>query len=78
MDEFIAIEEDSGAWRDYDSPGITKVNLPNGLLHKEYYLNKKYKEADVVISVPCLKNYWHAAITGGIKNVGIGATPANI
>jgi len=78
VDEFIAIEEDSGAWHDYNSKGIEKVELPNGLLHKEYYLNKKYKEADVVISVPCLKDHWNAAVSGGIKNVGIGATPANI
>jgi uncharacterized protein (DUF362 family) len=78
VDEFIAIEEDSGAWRDFESPGIVKVSLPNGLIHQEYYLNKKYKEADVTISVPCLKNHWHAAVSGAVKNVGIGATPANI
>ncbi len=78
VDKFIAIEEDSGEWRDFSSPGITKVSLPNGLLHKEYYLNKKYKKADVLISVPLLKNHWQAVVTGAIKNVGIGATPANI
>ena len=78
VDEFLAIEEDSGAWHDYNSDGIVKVGLPNGLLHKEYYLNKKYKEADVLISLPCLKNHWNAAVTGSIKNVGIGATPGSI
>jgi len=78
VDEFIAIEEDSGSWHDLKSEGVVKVDLPNGLLHKEYYLNKKYKEADVLISLPCLKNHWNAAVTGGIKNVGIGATPGNI
>ncbi|NLY88185.1 MAG: DUF362 domain-containing protein [Firmicutes bacterium] len=77
-DGILAIEEDSGGWRDYDSTGIVAVDLPDGLLHKRYYLNKKYKEADVVISLPCLKNHWHAAVTGAIKNVGIGATPGNI
>ncbi|NLG83186.1 MAG: DUF362 domain-containing protein [Firmicutes bacterium] len=35
-----------------------------------------FKEADVVIGLPCLKNHWHAAVTGGIKNLRIGATPA--
>jgi uncharacterized protein (DUF362 family) len=78
VDAFLAIEEDSGSWHNYKSSGLVKVKLPNGLIHKEYYLNKKYKQADVVISIPTLKNHWHAAVTGGIKNVGIGATPANI
>ncbi|MGE5557338.1 MAG: DUF362 domain-containing protein [Bacillota bacterium] len=78
VDEFIAIEEDSGEWEDVNSPGLSKVSLPQGLIHKEYYLNKKYKEADVLISIPCMKTHWHAAVTCGIKNVGIGATPANI
>lgn len=78
VDEFIALEEDSGAWQDFNSPKLTKVLLPDGLLHKEYYFNKRYYEADVIISVPCLKDHWHAAVTGGIKNVSIGASPANI
>ncbi|MGE5558238.1 MAG: sugar-binding protein [Bacillota bacterium] len=78
VDEFVAIEEDSGALRDYGSPRLTKVRLPQGLLHKSYYLNRRYEEADVLISVPTLKNHWHAVMTGGIKNVGIGATPASI
>ncbi len=78
VDEFVSIEKDSGAWHDYNSPGIVKVLLPNGLIHKEYYLNKKYQEADVLISVPCLKTHWSAAVTGGIKNVSIGASPGNI
>ncbi|MGE5557702.1 MAG: DUF362 domain-containing protein [Bacillota bacterium] len=72
-DEFIALEEDSAK----EGQTVT-VKLPGGLLHKEYYLNKKYKEADVLISLPCLKNHWHATVTGGIKNVGIGATLRNI
>ncbi|MCX7921737.1 MAG: DUF362 domain-containing protein [Clostridia bacterium] len=78
VDEFIAIEEDSGGWQEFSSPNLVKVSLPTGLLHKQYYLNKKYYEADVLISVPCLKNNSGTVITGGIKNVSIGATPANI
>lgn len=78
VDEFLAIEEDSGGWRDFESPGMAKVNLPKGLIHQSYYLNRKYYEADVVISLPTMKNHWHAAVTGGIKNVAIGATPANV
>lgn len=78
VDEFLALEEDSGAWHDYASPGLVKISLPDGLLHKEYYLNKKYAQADVLISLPVLKNHSCAVISGAIKNVGIGATPANI
>jgi uncharacterized protein (DUF362 family) len=78
VDRFIPIETDSGAWQDTASPGLVKVGLPDGLLHTEYYMNRKYKEANVVISLPCMKNHWSAAVSGGIKNVGIGATPANI
>lgn len=78
VDGFIGIEEDSGAWQDFNSISLSKVSLPNGLLHKEYYLNKRYKEADVLISVACLKSHASAVVTGGIKNLSIGATPANI
>ena len=78
VDAFLAIESDSGAWQDTSSPGLVKVDLPDGLWQTSYYLNRKYKEADVVISLPVLKNHSYAAVTGAIKNVAIGATPANI
>jgi uncharacterized protein (DUF362 family) len=78
VDGFIGIEEDSGGWQDYNSTSLSRVSLPNGILHKEYYLNKRYKEADVLISIACLKSHASAVITGGIKNLSIGATPANI
>ncbi|MBN2443463.1 MAG: DUF362 domain-containing protein [Spirochaetales bacterium] len=78
VDEFLAIENDSGAFRDWKSPGLVKVPFPEGLLHDAYYYNKKYYEADVLISLPCLKNHWSAIVTGSIKNLGIGATPGNV
>jgi uncharacterized protein (DUF362 family) len=78
VDGFIGIEEDSGGWQDYNSTRLSKVSLPNGLIHKEYYLNRRFKEADVLISVACLKSHASAVVTGGIKNLSIGATPANI
>jgi uncharacterized protein (DUF362 family) len=74
---FIRLEADSGT-AGKSSPQLVKVSLPQGLIDKEYYLNKIYKEASVVISMPCLKNHWNAVVSGGIKNVGIGATPGNI
>jgi uncharacterized protein (DUF362 family) len=78
VDEFIAIEEDTGKWQDYSSKELIKLSLPNGLLHKEYYLNKKYFQCDVLVSIPCLKTNSGAIVSGAIKNVSIGATPANI
>lgn len=48
------------------------------MLHSSYYLNRKYYEADVLISLPTLKNHGSACITGSLKNVWIGATPGNI
>jgi len=44
----------------------------------EFYFNKLYYNADVIISIPVLKNHHYAAITGAIKNVAIGSSPPNI
>lgn len=78
VDEFVAIEEDSGEWQEFDSPELVRHSLPGGLLHKEYYLNKIYYQCDVLISIPCLKTNSGTVVSGSIKNVSIGATPANI
>jgi uncharacterized protein (DUF362 family) len=72
VDKFIAIEMDTEG--DY----LVNVDLPGGLYKKRYAMNRIYKEAEVVISLPCLKNHWQAVVSGGIKNVGIGATPGNV
>lgn len=78
VDAIIPIESDSGGWHEYDAPQLAKVDLQDGLYRKVYYLNRRYYEADVVISLPTLKNHWDAAVTGAVKNLAIGATPANI
>jgi uncharacterized protein (DUF362 family) len=78
VDEFLAIETDSGKWQDKKSPGIVKIDYRDGLYRKEYFLNKKIYEANALISLPTLKNHWHAVVTGCIKNIAIGSTPANI
>lgn len=76
------IDEESGKWRDSNSVKLKKVKLGSKGLYSHvnytYYLNKLYYDADFLISVPVLKNHGSAGITGGIKNVGIGATPSNI
>ena len=78
VDEFFAIETDSGTWGDRNSNGLIRVSLEGALLHSEYYFNRRLYEADVLISLPTLKNHWDAVVTGSIKNIAIGVTPANI
>ncbi len=88
VDAFLALEEISGDWNDYESdelrsfllPAETALNpdfvLPDG--NSQYYYNKRYFEADVIISLPVLKNHESTGVTGAIKNMGIGGTPSNI
>jgi len=87
VDDFICIEE-SGKYEQWKSPKLQKVTLPNGIglypdymkpnKSAEFYLNKLYYNANVIISIPVLKNHHYAAITGAIKNVAIGSSPPNI
>ncbi|MDR1536858.1 MAG: DUF362 domain-containing protein [Clostridiales bacterium] len=47
-------------------------------MHDEHYLPKAFYEADIVISLPCLKTASGVVFTGGIKNISLGVTPGNI
>jgi hypothetical protein len=88
VDAFIAIEEASGAWHDNTSDQLrstllssekalcSQFRLGNGAA--AYYYNRRYFEADVIISLPVLKNHEAAGVTGAVKNMGIGGTPTNI
>ena len=78
VDGFVDLEASSGDWLDTSSSQLVSVPLVNGLLRASYYYNRQYYQADVIISVPTLKTHWHAAVTGAVKNLGIGAAPANI
>ncbi len=78
VDGFICLEEDCGAWQDFDAGEVVKVDLPDGLLHKTYYFNRILYEADVVISIPTLKTSSGVVVTAGIKNVSIGTPPGNL
>jgi uncharacterized protein (DUF362 family) len=40
------------------------------------WMDSRYVEADWLISVASMKTHWQAGVTGAVKNVGIGATPA--
>ena len=78
VDGFICLEEDCGAWQDFDAPEVVEVSLPDGLLHQSYYFNRILYEADVIISVPVLKTTSGVVVTAGIKNVSIGTPPGNL
>jgi uncharacterized protein (DUF362 family) len=64
---------------DRGEPGCVRGD--RGLVQKpgksgtQYWINQRYVEADVVISVATLKTHSSAGITGSVKNLGIGTTP---
>ena len=85
IDSIIALEWTGNTYGDAMLHGIS---LPDELSlypdskkpnkTRPIYLHKTYYEADVIISIPVLKNHATAGITGATKNVGIGATPPRI
>jgi uncharacterized protein (DUF362 family) len=70
VDEFIALEGSSCL--DRTTTGLVQKAGKSGT---EYWINKRYVEADIVISLPTMKTHQGAGITGGVKNLGIGVTP---
>ena len=86
VDKFVGLDETGDGYRAIDSEDLVAVDLKEKqqykklpkFLNNRYYFDKTYYSADVVISLCCLKNHMNAAITGGIKNVGIGVMPGKI
>ncbi len=83
IDSLVPLEDVSGAWGDTNSVYLQCVSLPSGKAlyngaNNRYWMHKLYYNADVLISVPVLKNHCYTGNTGSIKNVGIGATPPTI
>ena len=83
LDSIMYLESSCGAWFDTTSAHLQGVSLPaDTYLYDDYsgryWLNRIYYDADVLISLPVLKNHFNAGITGAVKNVGIGATPPTI
>jgi uncharacterized protein (DUF362 family) len=66
-DDLVAV--DIGELKLYEDSG--SLAHTNGI----YYMDKDYYSADVIIDLPVLKNHMGPAVTGAIKNVGIGSTP---
>jgi len=82
LDEVVFLE-DICSWQEKDSPALVRLSLPEDKFlytahNNTYYMSKLYYDADVLISIPCLKTHLSAGVTGAVKNVGIGATPSQI
>jgi uncharacterized protein (DUF362 family) len=60
---------DSGGTDVADPGKVTRVVVPNGLIRTEYWLPNVVLQADVLISVPVLKNHSQAGVTLGMKNL---------
>jgi uncharacterized protein (DUF362 family) len=71
VDEFIALE--GAACGSSDSTGLVQKPGQSGA---QYWINQRYLDADVVISIANLKTHSQAGITGAVKNLGLGVTPA--
>lgn len=68
VDQFIALEG-SGGCNTRSTAGLVQRN--------GYYMDPQWASADVIISLPVLKTHGSAGITGAVKNLGIGGTPAS-
>jgi len=70
VDEFVGIEGTSCT--DTSTGALEQRTAASG---KKYWVRSRFANADVVISMPVMKTHSVAGITGGVKNLGIGATP---
>jgi len=68
---------DSGDTDVADPGKVTQVIVPMGLIRNEYWLPNVVLDADVLISVPVLKNHYNAGVTLGMKNL-IGLLPNDL
>jgi uncharacterized protein (DUF362 family) len=68
---------DSGGTDVADPARVSRVVVPTGLIRKEYWLPNSVLDADVLISVPVLKNHYLAGVTLGMKNL-VGLLPADL
>jgi uncharacterized protein (DUF362 family) len=68
---------DAGGTDVYDTHKVTRMVVPTGLIRKEYWLPNIVLNADVLISVPVLKNHFLAGVTLGMKNL-IGLLPNDL
>ena len=86
VDRIMGLDQEGRKYRDVNDKDLVSVDLGDrqrykklpSFLNNRYYFDKTYFSADKVISIACLKNHAMAAVTGGIKNVGIGVMPGKV
>jgi uncharacterized protein (DUF362 family) len=71
VDEFIPIEGSSCS--DPSTQNLVEAEAASGT---SYWVDSRYLNADIVISLPTLKTHKQAGVTGAVKNLGIGMIPA--
>ncbi|HKO52287.1 MAG TPA: DUF362 domain-containing protein [Polyangiaceae bacterium] len=71
VNEFIALEGESCT--EASTAALEQRPGPSG---KQYWVDRRYLAADVVISIPTLATDAWAGIGGAVESLGIGATPA--
>ncbi len=87
VDEILNYDDSGDSLFSVDTSDLTAVDIGDKKRYTDdldkwtegkYYIDKLYYSADVVIDLPLLKSHGNAAITGGIKNVGIGTAPPRV
>ena len=71
VDEFIALE--GASCTDMSTAALEQRMGPSG---KQYWVDRRYLLADIIISIPTLATDAWAGIGGAVESLGIGATPA--
>jgi len=61
----------------YNTAYVTEINLTGYLLHQKYWIANDLANADVMISVPAIKNHNCAGVTMSLKNY-VGIAPNDI
>jgi uncharacterized protein (DUF362 family) len=86
VDKIISLDDTGTGFRKLEGGGLVGVELKKNrlftkmpkYLKDKYYFNEEYFNADVIISLTCLKNHQNVAYTGGIKNLAIGGMPMQV
>lgn len=71
VDEFVALE--GTACNDISTTLLEQRAARSG---KQYWLDRRYLTADVVIAIPTLATDAWAGVGGAVESLGVGATPA--
>ena len=74
--------KNSAEWVDF-TKGSVELEIPEGRVHRKFTVTKAVNDADLIISLPKLKNHQLMLFTGAIKNTfglipSLGKTPFHV